>query len=81
MVTILITIAQVYIHSIDEFEKAKSHLGIICCSVTLTFFAAPLANLVSEFAFVSLLRVIRNYFHLFLINISFLGSRDKSTII
>uniref|UniRef100_T1HM70 Sugar transporter SWEET1 n=3 Tax=Rhodnius TaxID=13248 RepID=T1HM70_RHOPR len=45
MVTILITIAQVYIHSIDEFEKAKSHLGIICCSVTLTFFAAPLANL------------------------------------
>lgn len=45
IVSSVITITQVYVHSIDELEKATSHLGIICCSVTLTFFAAPLANL------------------------------------
>ncbi|KAK9501390.1 hypothetical protein O3M35_012125 [Rhynocoris fuscipes] len=45
LITSVIVTVQIYIHSLDDFEKATTNLGIICCAVTLTFFGAPLANL------------------------------------
>lgn len=35
-----------YIHNTEDPVLAKSHLGLACCSVTILFFAAPLASLV-----------------------------------
>ncbi|KAJ8913612.1 hypothetical protein NQ315_013434 [Exocentrus adspersus] len=34
-----------YIHRLEDAETAKSHLGLVCCMVTILFFAAPLASL------------------------------------
>lgn len=33
-----------YIQHKDNFEEAKNSLGIVCCVVTILFFAAPLAS-------------------------------------
>ncbi|XP_064212766.1 sugar transporter SWEET1 isoform X2 [Tribolium castaneum] len=35
----------VYIQHKENFEEAKDSLGIVCCFVTILFFAAPLASL------------------------------------
>lgn len=34
-----------YIHNTNDPVVAKYHLGLVCCSVTIVFFAAPLASL------------------------------------
>jgi len=34
-----------YLHTSNDLELAKEHLGYICCTVTFVFFGAPLLNL------------------------------------
>lgn len=35
----------VYIHNQENSDQAKEFLGIVCCFVTILFFAAPLASM------------------------------------
>lgn len=44
VVVILITM-QMHTSSIKEIDKKKEHLGIMCSILTISFFAAPFANL------------------------------------
>lgn len=38
-------ITLLYIHRVESIDTAKTNLGLICCVVTILFFAAPLASL------------------------------------
>ncbi|CAH1987974.1 unnamed protein product [Acanthoscelides obtectus] len=41
----VLSMVLLYIHKTKSDEEARSHLGLICASVTIMFFAAPLASL------------------------------------
>lgn len=40
-----LTIVLVYVQYEENHEQALKHMGLICCFVTLLFFAAPMASL------------------------------------
>lgn len=44
-VVIALIVTQVHITSIENIDEKKEHLGILCSILTLSFFAAPFANL------------------------------------
>jgi solute carrier family 50 protein (sugar transporter) len=41
----LLVATLLYVENKENFEEAKKCLGIVCCVVTILFFAAPLASL------------------------------------
>ncbi|RZC42968.1 sugar transporter SWEET1, partial [Asbolus verrucosus] len=41
---IILTLTLLYVQHKDNFEEAKKCLGVVCCIVTILFFAAPLAS-------------------------------------
>ncbi|KAF6209865.1 hypothetical protein GE061_015618 [Apolygus lucorum] len=45
VVVVLTCCIFVYIRSLDDLAEAKRKLGIVACGVSVSFFAAPLANL------------------------------------
>lgn len=42
---IFLLVVLLYLHNNEDPVLAKSRLGLVCCSVTIIFFAAPLASL------------------------------------
>ncbi|XP_018578432.1 sugar transporter SWEET1 [Anoplophora glabripennis] len=42
---LFLIVTLLYIHRIEDVDTAKSNLGLVCCIVTILFFAAPLASL------------------------------------
>ena len=43
--TAVLVATLLYVQNQESFEEAKKCLGIVCCIVTILFFAAPLASL------------------------------------
>ncbi|VEN61002.1 unnamed protein product [Callosobruchus maculatus] len=42
---LLMSMVLFYVHNQSDIEEARTHLGLICCLVTIMFFAAPLTSL------------------------------------
>nr|CAI5842594.1 unnamed protein product [Callosobruchus analis] len=42
---LLLSMVLIYIHNKSDVKEARAHLGLMCCLMTIMFFAAPLASL------------------------------------
>lgn len=45
MILLVLVCAIIYSQYEVDVEQAKAHMGVLCCLVTIMFFAAPLASL------------------------------------